>query len=62
MNEALRAKEIRHRATTISLIYPAVLKLSMLSKPTRAYRGVKEDEMHIPGSFIDGRLSRRRGA
>jgi hypothetical protein len=52
MNDALRAKEIRKWATTISLIYSAVLKLSMLSKPTRAYRGVKEDEMHIPGSFL----------
>jgi hypothetical protein len=57
MNEALRAKEIRKWATTISLVYSAVLKLSMLSKPARAYRGVKEDDMHIPGSFLDGEFA-----
>jgi hypothetical protein len=54
MNDALRTKEIGKWATTISLVYSAVLKLSMLSKPTRAYRGVREDEMQIPDSFLDG--------
>jgi hypothetical protein len=54
MNEALRAKEIRKWATTISLVCSAVLKLSMLSKPACAYRGVKEDDLQIPASFLDG--------
>jgi len=54
MNDALRAKEIRKWATTISLVCSAVLKLSMLSKPACAYRGVKEDDLQIPASFLDG--------
>jgi len=57
INDTLRAKEIRKWATTISLVYSAVLKLSMLSRPTCAYRGVKEDDMHIPGSFLDGEFA-----
>jgi hypothetical protein len=54
INAALRAKDIRQWATTTSLTYSAVLKLSMLSKPKRVYRGVKEDEMQIPDSFLNG--------
>ena len=34
-------------------VLPWVLKLSMLSKPSRVYRGVKEVERRLPDAFLD---------
>jgi hypothetical protein len=47
MNEALRAKDIRPWATTITLCCQAILKLSYLSKQMRVYRGVKEYDQNL---------------
>ena len=53
INAALRTKNVGPWATTIALLYSAVLKLSELSKPARVYRGVKEDKMVLPNSFLN---------
>jgi hypothetical protein len=54
INAALRARDISLWATTISLCYSAVLKLSFLSEPTRVYRGVKEHDLslQLPDEFL----------
>jgi hypothetical protein len=53
LNAALRARDIAPWATTIAVCYSAVLKLSMLSKPTTVYRGVKEDVRILPDDFLN---------
>ena len=53
INAALRTENVGPWATTIALLYSAVLKLSFLSKPARVYRGVKEDTMKLPDAFLD---------
>ena len=53
INAALRTENVRPWATTIALLYSAVLKLSFLSKPARVYRGVKEDTMQLPETFLN---------
>ena len=50
---ALRTKNIAPWATTISLCYSGIMKLSMLAKPARVYRGVKEIDMELPPSFLE---------
>ena len=53
INGALRSRDTRPWATTIACCYSGVLKLSMLSKPSRVYRGVKEVERRLPDAFLD---------
>ena len=58
LNTALRTREgVDKWASTIACCYSGVKKLSMLSKPSRVYRGVKEDERALPEGF----LSREEG-
>ena len=53
INGALRSRETQPWATTIACCYSGVLKLSMLSKPSRVYRGVREVERRLPDAFLD---------
>ena len=52
LNKALRERQVDQWATTIACCYSAVLKLSFLSRPTRVYRGVKEDRLQLPRKFF----------
>ena len=45
LNNALRQQRVAEWATTIACCYSGVLKLSVLSAPTRVYRGVNERHM-----------------
>ena len=51
--KALRTEQIGDWATTIALCYSGVLKLSLHSEPARVYRGVKEDKVRLPPSFLN---------
>ena len=53
LNAALRNKNIGPWATTISLCYSGIIKLSMLAKPARVYRGVREVDLELPPSFLE---------
>ena len=52
INAALRSRTIREWATTIACCYSGVLKLSLLSKPARVYRGVCENDHVLPRAFL----------
>jgi len=57
INAALRNKNIAEWATTIACCFSGVLKLSMLrknNKKERVYRGVQEEHLMLPSSFLDG--------
>ena len=49
---APHVRQVADWATTIACCYSGVLKLSYLSRPTRVYRGVKEDERVLPDGFV----------
>ena len=56
INAALRSKSIAEWATTIACCFSGVLKLSMLRKNNRkerVYRGVQEEHLMLPSSFLD---------
>ena len=53
INDALRTRDRDSWATTIACCYSGVLKLSMLSKKGRVYRGVNETKRKLPAGFLD---------
>ena len=53
INYALRHRKIDDWATTISCCYSGILKLALLTPGARVYRGVNEEELKLPGSFLN---------
>ena len=47
-------QEIDDWATTASVLYDTIIKLSMVTAPTTVYRGIKEDELRgfLPPAFV----------
>lgn len=41
-------------STSLAILYSAVTKVSTASKPATVYRGVNEQRIQLPKSFIDG--------